>query len=108
VQIFEVLTYRILEPDIFIHRVVYASNGLIVADNLSLISIHFVPSWLKSDSMYVSVRRTLLVVKLCHMMSNIKLGSPVSLSNCLTQKLFARDNSKVRFVKRTDIALLLE
>jgi hypothetical protein len=83
-QIFDVLTFLVRTPDIFIHRVVYGSNGLIVADNLSLLPKHLVPSWLRYITMCVSVRKTLLVMRLGHMMSNIKLGSSVFLSNCLT------------------------
>jgi hypothetical protein len=85
-HIFDVLTYRIRTPDIFIHFIVYHSNGLIVADNLNL-SNTFGGFMAKIyTQMYISVRRTLLGMQFDHIMPNIKLGSPVSLSNCLNWK----------------------
>jgi hypothetical protein len=83
-QFFDVLTFLVRTPDIFTNRVVCGSNGLIVGDNLSLLLIYLVLSRSRYIQKYVNVRRTLLVMRLSHMMLNIKLGTTISLSNCLT------------------------
>jgi hypothetical protein len=62
IQIFNVLTFLVRTPDIFVHCVVYRLNGLIVTDNLSLNSMHLVLRWPKYGLVHVIVRRTLLVM----------------------------------------------